>query len=226
MNISMGVSRFKQTEIEIIDKSILFAKKKMRKLPPSHGWDHVQRVLALSERIARIENANIFIVKVSAVLHDIAREIEDKSDGKICHADLGSKIAYDFLIEERLNEYQTNIISQCIKTHRYRNNHAPSTIEAKILYDADKLDSIGAIGIGRAFLFSGEIGAKLHNTGADIGSTKPYTEEDTAFREYIVKLGHLNQRMLTTEGKRLAQGRHDFMSVFFKRLQSEIDGIE
>ncbi len=220
----MKISTPKLIEKNIIDNTLQFTKDKMKNLPPSHDWDHVKRVLKLSEMIARKKKADIFIVRLSAILHDIAREEEDKSEGTICHAEVGSRMAYDFLLDLELDESRAYEISQCIKTHRYRNNHAPNSIEAKILYDADKLDSIGAIGIGRAFLFSGEIGAKLHNSNIDIDITKAYTKEDTAYREYIVKLQHLSQKMFTDEGRRLAQGRHNFMVQFFERLQSEVEG--
>ncbi|MDY6934254.1 MAG: HD domain-containing protein [Spirochaetota bacterium] len=215
-----------QFEEKIIESSILFAKERMKNLRPSHGWDHVQRVLSLSKKIALIEKADFFIIEVSTILHDIAREIEDNTGGDLCHAELGSRIAYDFLLKEGLDEDRAKKITHCIKTHRFRNNETPNSIEAKILYDADKLDSIGAIGIGRAFLFSGEIGARLHNSDIDILTTTAYTEEDTAYREYIVKLQYIIQNMLTDEGRRLAQGRHNFMTIFFNRLKAEVSCIE
>jgi uncharacterized protein len=97
-------------------------------------------------------------------------------------------------------------------------------LEARTLFDADKLDSIGAIGIGRAFLFAGEVGAKLHNPGADLHNTQPYTQEDTGYREFKLKLSKIKGRMLTAEGKRLAEERHAFMERFFERLQQEYEG--
>ena len=97
--------------------------------------------------------------------------------------------------------------------------------EAKVLFDADKLDSIGTIGIGRAFWFAGHIGAKLHNgEHIPVEKTKPYTSEDTAYREFIVKLKRIKDLMFTKEGKRLAEERHNYMVSFFNRLQKEING--
>jgi uncharacterized protein len=87
------------------------------------------------------------------------------------------------------------------------------------------LDSIGAVGIGRAFLFAGEVGARLHNKEADIAKTKPYTREDTAFREFVVKLGRIKDRIHTAEGRRIAAERHRFMAAFFDRLHKETDGL-
>lgn len=198
----------------------------MKPLMASHGWDHVERVAHLAEKITATEkNADPFIVKVSTILHDIARIEEDSNPGKVCHARLGSEIALKFLLDADVERTIAQHISQCILSHRYRNSHIPQTIEAKILYDADKLDSIGAVGIGRAFLFSGEVGAKLHDSGVDIHSTTAYSEDDTAYREYIAKLQYVKDRMLTKEGKRLAIERHDFMETFFKRINDEVKGL-
>jgi uncharacterized protein len=118
-----------------------------------------------------------------------------------------------------------NQVVHCIETHRFRTKKQPESREAKVLFDADKLDSIGAVGIGRAFLFAGEVGAKLHNKDACIEDTQPYTEEDTAYREYMVTLRFIRERVLTGEGKRIAAERDKFMKEFFSRLNKEVDGI-
>ncbi|RPJ79091.1 MAG: hypothetical protein EHJ94_08535 [Deltaproteobacteria bacterium] len=100
----------------------------------------------------------------------------------------------------------------------------PETIEAKVLFDADKLDAIGAVGIARAYLFAGELGARLHNTDNNIQNTKPYSKEDTGYREYIKKLCKIKDRVLTAEGHRMAEKRHDFMVHFFDRFIEEYNG--
>ena len=133
-------------------------------------------------------------------------------------------MARELLSEFGIEANKINKIVHCIETHRFRGNRIPNSKEAKILFDADKLDSIGAVGIGRAFLFAGEIGAKLHNKDADIDKTKPYTKEDTAYREYMVKLKKVKERMLTDGGKHIAEERHKFMVEFFDRLNNEVDG--
>ncbi len=209
----------------IIEKSVIFSKEKMSSLHASHGWDHVHRVVNLAERISLTEpHADPFIVKVAALLHDIARPDEALSGGSVCHAELGSTIARDFLLSCGLDKSAADHISQCILTHRFRKHRTPETIEARILYDADKLDSIGAVGIGRAFLFSGEVGAKLHDPDADHDKTRAYSEDDTAFREYTVKLRFVKDRMLTAEGKKIAEERDRFMELFFRRIDDEVRG--
>ena len=123
-------------ESALIEKTIEFAKKKMRHLHSSHGWDHVQRVINISKKITLNEvEADPFIVKVAAILHDIAREKENKSNGKICHASIGSEEAYNFLINEGLDNTRANKIKKCILTHRFRNSETPASVEAKIIYE-------------------------------------------------------------------------------------------
>ena len=80
------------------------------------------------------------------------------------------------------------------------------------------------MGIGRAFLFAGEVGARLHNSSLNIDDTRPYSKEDTGYREYRVKLSRIKDRILTEEGKRLAADRDAFMVSFFDRFLSEYEG--
>jgi uncharacterized protein len=210
---------------KVIEKIKEAAKNHFHGSKGSHDWEHTERVYTLAVHIAEKEGADLEIVKLAALLHDIGREEEDNSNGKICHAQRGSEIAQGLLEQHSLAPDKIKQIVHCIQTHRFRNNQHPETMEAKVLFDADKLDSIGAVGIGRAFLFAGEVGAKLHNKGVDIETTKPYTEEDTAYREYMVKLRHVKDRILTTEGHRLAEERNTFMHNFFSRLDQEVDGV-
>ncbi len=213
-------------EQQILGAATSFARARMGRLRSSHGWDHVERVVRLAERIGRTEKrADPFIVKTAAILHDIARANEQEKNGGLSHADLGARMAYEFLIESGLDAQRSGRIRDCILAHRYRDDLEPETIEAKILYDADKLDSIGAVGIGRAFLFSGEVGARLHNPDIDVRQTSAYSEEDTAYREYIVKLQYICGKMRTREGKRIAAKRHRFMKQFFDQLKEETHGL-
>ncbi len=211
------------TEQKIIDSAIRFAQEEMSNLQPSHGWDHVKRVLKNAEHIAATEQGtDLFILRTATILHDISREEQDRAEGKICHAERGSTRAREFLLEQGLSPVKTEKIAHCILTHRFRNSHTPGSIEEKILYDADKLDSTGAVGIGRAFLFAGEVGARLHNPEVNILQTDSYSYEDTAYREYIVKLRKIKEKMLTREGRRIAEERHRFMEEFFARLTDEV----
>jgi uncharacterized protein len=190
----------------------------------SHDWDHTERVLQLCLHIGKKEKADLEILKLAAVLHDIGRGEEDDSNGRICHGERGAELARTILQRHDLRHDDIDRIVHCIVTHRFRKSRFPESLEAKILFDADKLDSIGAVGIGRAFLFAGEVGARLHNPDIVVGRTKPYTREDTAYREFLVKLSKIKGRMFTCEGRRIARERHGFMLEFFDRLNKETRG--
>lgn len=211
--------------MKMIEKIREGAKKFFLNSKGSHDWSHIERVYNLCTHIGKKEKADMEVLAIAALLHDIGREEEDKTSGKICHAEKGAQTARGILEKNNFEKEKIEKIVHCIETHRFRGNKKPESLEAKILFDSDKLDSIGAVGIGRAFLFAGEVGATLHNKEqVDSGKTKPYTKEDTAYREFAVKLSKIRDKMLTTEGKRMAEERHRFMTEFFYRLDCEVKG--
>jgi len=190
----------------------------------SHDWEHTRRVLALCLHIGRVEGADPCVLEIAALLHDVGRSAEDESNGAVCHAERGADMAREFLQGRLPTGPGMDNVIHCIRTHRFRGNARPETLEARVLFDADKLDAIGAVGIGRAFQFAGEVGATLYNPEADPLQTAAYTREDTAYREYRVKLSRIRERMLTAEGRRLAEERHAFMERFFDRFLKEVAG--
>ena len=188
----------------------------------SHDKMHTYRVLNNALKIAKKEkNVNMGILITSALLHDIARE-KEKNDKTINHAIEGANMAYKFLLDNNYSENFALRVKDCIETHRFRSNNKPTSIEAKILFDADKLDSLGAVGVGRAFLFAGHFNARLHNTETEALNSESYSREDTAYREYLVKLRYLPRRMRSTAGRKMAVERAAFMTAFFERMNSEI----
>lgn len=213
--------RFSPQVLEAVRRE---AQKFFRRARGSHDWDHTERVYRLCLRIGRKEKADLDVLRLAALLHDIGREEEDMSNGRTCHAEKGAVLAARILKRHGIGVERIARVVRCIKTHRYRGRIVPDSLEGKILFDADKLDSIGAVGIGRAFLFAGEVGARLHDPRIEVGKTKPYTKEDTAYREFLVKLSRVKGRMFTAEGKRIAGERHKFMMDFFRRLNKETAG--
>jgi uncharacterized protein len=189
-----------------------------------HGRDHADRVHATAIQIGKAMQGRLDILSGAAILHDIGRPEESAGKGAVCHAKRGAELARPILSDLGFHPDDIAQICHCIATHRFRATNPPLSLEARILFDADKLDSIGAIGIGRAFLFAGQVGARLHNQHSDINATSPYTTEDTAYREFRVKLCRIRERMLTTIGRQLAEDRHQFMNAFFNRLEMEING--
>jgi uncharacterized protein len=190
----------------------------------SHGLDHSERVLQNALAIGRKMGARLEILTPAALLHDIGRSEESRTQGKVCHADLGADMAAPILRELGYSAEDQAAICHCIRAHRFRGGSEPESLEARILFDADKLDSIGAIGIGRAFLFAGQIGARLHNAEVDHETTHAYSGEDTAYREFQVKMSKVHKEMLTSVGRKIARRRHDFMEIFFAELNLEIYG--
>lgn len=213
----------------MIDKITKEAKKFFIESSGCHDWSHVERVKNLALKIGKKEKADLEILEISAILHDIGRKKEMKQKGLFCHAEYGARIAQKILKKYNFDKNKIERIVHCIGSHRYRKNELPKTIEAKIMYDADKLDSIGAIGIGRDFLFAGNAGSKTLYTGnekklAKTGKDYSYTKEDSAVLEYEIKLKHIKGKILTKTGKILARERHQFMVNFFKRMNKEISG--
>lgn len=210
--------------MDLFNKIKKEVKNKLSGINSCHEWEHTERVYNMAMHIGKKENADLEILSLAAILHDIARKEQDESNGKIDHAEKGAILAKEILKKHNLSKEKIENIIHCIETHRYRNDKIPQTKEAKVLYDADKLDAMGAVGIGRAFSFAGHVGAKVHNKNTDLSKTKSYSIDDTAWREYEVKLKHLKDKMLTDEGKRIAKERHEFMKIFFDRLNKEVDG--
>jgi uncharacterized protein len=190
----------------------------------SHDLDHTLRVYRLGIRIGKLENADLDVVRVAALLHDIGRAQQDTSNGQVCHAGQGAIMSRDIIRELPLTGEQKENIVHSIRTHRFRGNHPPETLEARVLFDADKLDAIGAVGVARAYLFAGEIGARLHSPEVKAEDSIPYSENDTGYREYRLKLQMIKNRMLTETGRKLAGERHRFMEAFFERFLTEYEG--
>lgn len=190
----------------------------------SHGWDHVERVLKLCEHIGPLEGCDMNTLRAAALLHDVGRGECDRENGARCHAEVGTRLAVEILKEAGADEKLIEAVAHCVATHRFRDDMEPKTVEAKVLFDADKLDSIGAVGIGRAFQFAGEVGARLHDPDVDPDATEPYGPDDTAYREYLVKLRRIRERMLTATGRDMAEERSAYMERFFERLNQEVRG--
>jgi uncharacterized protein len=190
----------------------------------SHKWDHTLRVYRLCERIGIAEGVDMDVLLAAAYLHDIGRSYQDESNGAVCHAEKGARMAGPFVEKLALSEAQKKNIIHCIRSHRFRGRHEPRTPEARVLFDADKLDAIGAVGVARAFLFAGEVGARLHSSEANIEDTEPYSVDDTGYREFKVKLSKIRDRILTAEGRKLAEDRHMIMVEFFNRFLEEYEG--
>lgn len=202
----------------------MIAHERLDKAAGSHDWEHTLRVHRLCERIGPPEGADMEVLSAAAYLHDIGRYFQDITEGSICHAEKGAELAKKIVMPLSFSKGQKLNIIHSVRSHRFRGNHQPQSIEAKVLFDADKLDAIGAVGVARAFLFAGEVGAQLHNPNVNLEKTRSYSRDDTGFREFKVKLVKIKERIQTQTGKKIAYDRHLFMKDFFKRFQDEYEG--
>lgn len=189
----------------------------------AHDKEHIYRVLNNALAIAKEENNVDYDVLIGAcLLHDIGRK-EQFDNPQLCHAMVGGEKAYRFLIDHGFERNYAEQVKQCITTHRYRKNNLPQSIEAKILFDADKLDVSGAIGIARTLLYKGEVLEPLYTVLPD-GSVSD-GENDTAesfFKEYKHKLEKLYSNFYTKRGAELAVQRQKAAMEFYNHLLHEV----
>jgi uncharacterized protein len=221
-----GLPEQVQTEASALLSDIRQAAQRFfQSAPGSHDWEHTRRVHRLCRHIGPRENADMTVLEAAAYLHDIGRPDQERSGGTVCHAATGAQMARSIVEALPIQDDRRANIIHCVRSHRFRDGHSPATIEAKCLFDADKLDAIGAIGIARAYQFAGELGACLHNPDILPRESIPYSRNDTGYREYVVKLSRIKDRMITREGQRMAEARHAFMVAFFDRFLKEVEGF-
>ncbi len=202
----------------------------------AHKMDHIERVYDLCLVLAEGESVNIDVLKAAALLHDIARVKEDNDPtGETDHAKEGAKMAKDILRKKSFPEESVKHVEECIISHRYRSNEVAVSKEAKILFDADKLDNIGAIGVARAFVWVGKNNALIFNKedsddytksnlhGGKKGRIKDASKHSPQM-EYETKTKFLIDKMYTKKGREMAKERMSFYEDFLNRLEKEIRG--
>lgn len=190
----------------------------------AHDREHIYRVLYNALEIAKTERSVNYDVLIAAcLLHDIGRK-EQYENPALCHAAVGSKKAYQFLLAHGFGIGFAEQVRHCIQTHRYRENNLPQSLEAKILFDADKLDAAGAVGIARTLLYKGIVSEPLYTVLPD--GTVSTGENDAApsfFQEYKYKLEHLYKRFYTPKAAEIAGERQRTAVEFYNRLYQEVN---
>jgi uncharacterized protein len=193
---------------------------------PDHGFDHILRVYHLAEQIARAEGADLELVLTAVLLHDAHGGLPSAAGGRATHHHDSAAFARQVLEAEGWPEGRITAVQHAIRSHRFRDNsEPPGTLEAKILFDADKLDAIGAIGAARAITYAAKHGQPAYAEPSErfcaTGELEP-GEPYSAYHEYIFKLRHLRDRLHTPTAQVLAEDRHTFMAGFFERLRLEV----
>lgn len=208
----------KKSEFERIENHMLEC---MR--DSAHDREHVYRVLYGALDIAETESGVDYdILTAACLLHDIGRA-EQFADPKLCHAEVGSEKAYRFLVGIGWSEDRAEWVRACVKTHRFRSDCPPESIEAKILFDADKLDVAGAVGIARTLFYKGQVGEPLYRLKPD-GTVSDGAEdtEPSFFYEYKFKLEKLYGKFFTKRGMELALSRQKAAADFYSSLLEEV----
>lgn len=200
--------------------SIAAARRYYQGAESGHDFDHVLRVLTLAERIARAEGADLEVVRAAALLHDLGRA-EERVTGQD-HAALAAERAREILAGQPPEKIEA--VVDAIAAHRLRSGPAPATPEARALFDADKLDAMGAIGVARVFAHAGARGRRLWVPLETARAQGGGTPEHTPAHEFVVKLSRLREVMTTALGRSIAEERHAFMEAFFARLEAEVRG--
>lgn len=196
----------------------------------AHGWEHVSRVYTLAQYIAEKEGANLFIVGMAALLHDLGhtatRTLSDVDATPSHHTDDSVALARDILYRYEIPEDIQQPIIHAILTHSFSRGLEPQTLEAYVIRDADRLDALGALGIMRWSI----VGAQ-RNTGRtrSYNPDDPFAEQrlpdDHAYMldHFFVKLFKLADTMTTATGRSLAQRRTAFMRSYIHELKSELE---
>ncbi|HDZ18770.1 hypothetical protein LCGC14_1971580 [marine sediment metagenome] len=173
-----------------------------------HGFSHVKRVLNSCLNIGKKLNANLIILEISALLHDIGRKHENKGNMGKNHAEISAGMALNFLTSRdfKLSQEEIDNIIHSIRSHSFSNIALPNTLEAKILSDADKLDALGAIGLFRTIGFAIKKGAGL----------------EKVINHLERKILKLKDQMNLPISKKLAEERNQIILDFYRNIRNEI----
>lgn len=222
----MGATGFGEIKMTIIDKTILFVKKQLHDAEGGHDWFHIERVYKNAVLIAQEEDCDVTVVKLGALLHDIADSKFHDGDEEI-----GPKMARTFLESENVSEGIIEHVVQIIQNISFKGGNFEKTfssIELEIVQDADRLDALGAIGIARTFNYGGFKNRPIYNPSIapKLNMTKEeYKKSDSpTLNHFYEKLLLLKDKMNTETGKKLAQERHRFMETFLSQFYAEWEG--
>lgn len=202
----------------------------------AHGFDHIKRVYNLCMEIAKGQDIDLQVLQAAALLHDIARVKEDEDPScETDHALLGAEMAILILQKLGFPQEKTRKIQDCILSHRFRTPLRPQSREAQILFDADTLDGIGAIGIARSLVWIGRNNARIfekldiseyvrENMGGRIDGRVREKTRHNLYVEYQTKVKALKARLYTKKARDMASGRLRYYGNYLRRLEKEILG--
>ena len=192
-----------------------------------HDFSHIERVYKMSERLAQAEGADLEIVHAAALLHD-ADGTTPGSEARLEHHLRSAEFASRVLTEEGWPQERIQAFQHCIRAHRFRGDkEPPATLEAKCIFDADKLDVLGAIGAVRVTVYAALAGTPFYSQPSPqfIATGKEVEGElHSAYHEHLFKLKKVEGRLFTQTAKELARARSQYLDAFFEQLIAEING--
>jgi len=197
----------------------------------AHDYDHLVRVIAIADKIQASEGGDLPTIWAAVALHDIGQERERLHGGD--HALIGAALAAELLKDTPFPQQSIPAVQQAIREHRITGGITPQTLEGRILYDADKIDCLGAIGIGRLYCITGRYNQKVYAPIPDdiVGPINLHTIRVLRRRpdyspsiEFQLLFTDLPDHMTTNTGRELARERFAFMQEFFTRLPQEVEG--
>lgn len=194
---------------------------------PVHGFDHVLRVLRMAEQIGAQLGADLKILRAAALLHDAAGAHPGQPGGRGDHEQASAEFARKILEEEGWDDGAIRAVEHCIRAHRFRGVDKPQTMEAMILFDADKLDVLGAFGVARTIGYALQDGQPIYaqpSLGFLENGEAQTGEAHSAYHEYLFKLRHVKARLYTDPAREIAEARHQLMCAFFDQLDAEAQG--
>jgi uncharacterized protein len=194
---------------------------------PVHDFSHIERVYRMSERLALAEGADLEIVHAAALLHD-ADGTTPGSAERLEHHLRSARFAGEVLRAEGWPEERIAAVQHCVRAHRYRDDREPpATIEAKCIFDADKLDVLGAIGAVRTVVYAALAGTPFYTQPSqqfiETGKEVP-GELHSGYHEYLFKLQNVEKRLYTATARQLAHARSQYLKEFFDQLIAEYNG--
>ncbi len=195
---------------------------------PVHGFDHVERVLRTALWLCQQLDADVEIVRAAALLHDAEGAIpgQEGAPGRAAHEESSATFARKVLAREGWSQDRIEQVEHCIRSHRYRGAVAPQTLEAEILFDADKLDVLGAFGIARTLGYAQQAGQPAYAPPSERFLQQgewEVGEPHSAYHEYLFKLRKVPQRLNTEPARQLAAKRAPLLHQFFQQLAAEAD---
>lgn len=189
---------------------------------PSHNFEHVMRVCRNAELIAKAEGGEMNIILPAALMHDLV--VYPKASSKSSRSsDDSADLAEEILLDCGWRQDKIDQIGYCIRVHSFSKGLIPSTIEAKILQDADRLDALGAIGIARTFSIGGSENRSFYNPKDPFHELqRELSGQDWTLDHFYKKLLKLKNSMHTATARKLAQERTLFMRIFLEQMQKEV----